>query len=91
MHVHIATHAAGIEFSKDLQAHPRQAGHEIADRRPKAYGAVYDYPIFCINAAKPAIDAFIDERSLSDGRHTRGAAQLAEYEAAGLIADREIN
>ena len=36
MHVYIPTDPAGIEFSKDLQAHPRQVGREIADRRSHA-------------------------------------------------------
>jgi ribose 5-phosphate isomerase B len=161
MRIHIATDHAGLEFSKDLQAHLRQAGHEVVDHGPKAYDAVDDYPSFCINAARGTvadqnvgvealgivfggsgngeqiaankvlgaraalvwnvstallarqhndanliaigarqhsveeaklfIDTFIGEPFSGEERHARRIAQVAEYEATGLIADHEID
>lgn len=51
MRIHVATDHAGLEFSEHLQAHLRQAGHEVVDHGPTAYDALDDYPSFCINAA----------------------------------------
>lgn len=51
MRIHIATDHAGLEFSKDLQAHLRGNGHEVIDHGPQIYDPVDDYPSFCINAA----------------------------------------
>lgn len=51
MRIHIATDHAGLEFSTDLQAHLREAGHEVIDHGPKSFDPVDDYPTFCINAA----------------------------------------
>ena len=51
MRIHIATDHAGLEFSTDLQAHLRAAGHEVIDHGPKSFDPVDDYPAFCINAA----------------------------------------
>jgi len=49
--IHIATDHAGLEFSQDLQAHLRAAGHEVIDHGPTSYDPLDDYPSFCINAA----------------------------------------
>ncbi len=51
MRIHIATDHAGLEFSKTLQAHLREAGHEVVDHGPKELDPEDDYPAFCINAA----------------------------------------
>lgn len=51
MRIHIATDHAGLDFSKDLQAHLRNVGHDVIDHGPKAYDALDDYPSFCVTAA----------------------------------------
>jgi ribose 5-phosphate isomerase B len=51
MRIHIATDHAGLDFSKDLQQHLRDAGHEVVDHGPTSYDPLDDYPSFCINAA----------------------------------------
>ncbi len=51
MRIHIGTDHAGLEFSKDLQQHLRDAGHEVVDHGPKSYEPLDDYPSFCINTA----------------------------------------
>ena len=51
MRIHIATDHAGLQFSTDLQAHLRSAGHEVIDHGPAGFDPVDDYPAFCINAA----------------------------------------
>jgi len=51
MRIHIATDHAGLEFSRDLQAHLRAAGHEVVDHGPAEFDPLDDYPAFCINAA----------------------------------------
>jgi ribose 5-phosphate isomerase B len=55
MRIHIATDHAGLEFSKDLQQHLRDAGHEVIDHGPKSYEPLDDYPSFCINAAHAVV------------------------------------
>ncbi|HWL01501.1 MAG TPA: ribose-5-phosphate isomerase [Microbacteriaceae bacterium] len=51
MRIHIATDHAGLEFSQELQAHLRAAGHDVVDHGPQSFDPVDDYPSFCINAA----------------------------------------
>ena len=51
MRIHIATDHAGLDFSRDLQAHLRAAGHDVVDHGPQSFDPVDDYPSFCINAA----------------------------------------
>jgi len=51
MRIHIATDHAGLEFSRDLQSHLREAGHEVIDHGPAEFDPLDDYPSFCINAA----------------------------------------
>lgn len=51
MRIHIATDHAGLEFSRQLQDHVREAGHDVIDHGPQEYDALDDYPSFCINAA----------------------------------------
>jgi ribose 5-phosphate isomerase B len=55
MRIHIATDHAGLEFSKDLQKHLRDAGHEVVDHGPKTFEPLDDYPSFCINAARAVV------------------------------------
>ncbi len=51
MRIHIATDHAGLDFSRHLQQHLADAGHEVVDHGPKEFDALDDYPAFCINAA----------------------------------------
>lgn len=51
MRIHIATDHAGLDFSKQLQLHLHEQGHEVIDHGPAEYDALDDYPSFCINAA----------------------------------------
>ena len=44
-----------------------------------------------VEEAKSFIDAFIAEPYTHEERHARRIAQLAEFEATGLIADRVVN
>jgi len=161
MRIHIATDHAGLDFSRDLQAHLRENGHDVVDHGPRVYDALDDYPSFCINAAHAVvadqaagilalgvvfggsgngeqiaankvtgaraalvwnvstaqlarehndanvisigarqhtvdeaiefIDSFIATPFTGEERHARRIAQLAEYEATGAIAGREID
>jgi ribose 5-phosphate isomerase B len=56
MRIHIATDHAGLDFSKDLQKHLRDAGHEVIDHGPQSYEPLDDYPSFCISAARGVVD-----------------------------------
>lgn len=51
MRIHIATDHAGLDFSRTLQQHLREAGHEVIDHGPADYDPLDDYPSFCIDAA----------------------------------------
>jgi ribose 5-phosphate isomerase B len=51
MRIHIATDHAGLEFSKNLQKHLRDNGHDVVDHGPKRFDPLDDYPSFCISAA----------------------------------------
>jgi len=53
--IHIATDHAGLEFSRDLQQHLRDAGHEVVDHGPTSYDPLDDYPSFCIAAARAVV------------------------------------
>ncbi len=55
MRIHIATDHAGLDFSRDLQQHLRDRGHEVVDHGPQSYDPVDDYPSFCINAARATV------------------------------------
>ncbi len=55
MRIHIATDHAGLEFSRDLQQHLAEQGHEVVDHGPAEYDAQDDYPSFCINAARATV------------------------------------
>ena len=66
MRIHIGTDHAGLEFSKDLQQHLKDAGHEVIDHGPKTYEPLDDYPSFCINAAVGVV------KDQADGVETLG-------------------
>ncbi|WBU39032.1 ribose-5-phosphate isomerase [Homoserinibacter sp. YIM 151385] len=51
MRIHIATDHAGLDFSRELQQHLRDRGHEVVDHGPTSYDPLDDYPSFCVNAA----------------------------------------
>jgi len=51
MRIHVGTDHAGLDFSRQLQQHLREAGHEVIDHGPAEYDPLDDYPSFCINAA----------------------------------------
>lgn len=55
MRIHIATDHAGLDFSKTLQAHLSEAGHDVVDHGPATYEPLDDYPSFCINAARAVV------------------------------------
>lgn len=60
MRIHIATDHAGLEFSRTLQQHLADAGHEVVDHGPVEYDPQDDYPSFCIDAARAVVR---DQRS----------------------------
>ncbi len=60
MRIHIATDHAGLDFSRTLQQHLSDAGHEVVDHGPVEYDPLDDYPSFCINAARAVVR---DQRS----------------------------
>jgi len=60
MRIHIGTDHAGLDFSRTLQQHLADAGHEVIDHGPDEYDALDDYPAFCINAARAVVR---DQRS----------------------------
>ena len=60
MRIHIATDHAGLDFSRTLQQHLADAGHEVVDHGPQSYEPLDDYPSFCINAARAVVR---DQRS----------------------------
>lgn len=51
MRIHVATDHAGLDFSRQLQAHLSRQGHDVIDHGPQTYDPLDDYPAFCINAA----------------------------------------
>lgn len=51
MRIHIGTDHAGLDFSRHLQQHLEDAGHDVVDHGPTAYDPLDDYPAFCIAAA----------------------------------------
>src|SRR3954452_1736180 len=51
MRIHLATDHAGLDFSRHLVGHLREAGHEVVDHSPTSYDPLDDYPAFIISAA----------------------------------------
>jgi ribose 5-phosphate isomerase B len=66
MRVHIGTDHAGLEFSRHLQQHLRDAGHQVVDHGPTSYEPLDDYPSFCINTALAVV------RDQAEGIETLG-------------------
>jgi ribose 5-phosphate isomerase B len=60
MRIHVATDHAGLDFSKTLQQHLTDAGHDVIDHGPASYDPLDDYPSFCINAARAVV---VDQRA----------------------------
>jgi ribose 5-phosphate isomerase B len=88
MRIHIATDHAGLEFSKTLQQHLREAGHEVVDHGPKTYAPLDDYPSFCINAARAVVRdqaAGVDTLGIVFGGSGNGE-QMAANEVRGARA-----
>jgi ribose 5-phosphate isomerase B len=55
MRIHIATDHAGLDFSRTLQSHLTDAGHDVVDHGPETYEPLDDYPGFCIAAAEAVV------------------------------------
>jgi ribose 5-phosphate isomerase B len=55
MRIHIATDHAGLDFSRTLQSHLTEAGHDVVDHGPETYEPLDDYPGFCIAAAEAVV------------------------------------
>lgn len=55
MRIHVATDHAGLDFSTELQAHLRAAGHDVVDHGPTTFNPIDDYPSFCISAARAVV------------------------------------
>ena len=55
MRIHIATDHAGLDFSRELQQHLREQGHDVIDHGPQSYDPLDDYPSFCIGAAQGVV------------------------------------
>jgi ribose 5-phosphate isomerase B len=88
MRIHIATDHAGLDFSRDLQAHLASAGHTVIDHGPTVYDAVDDYPSFCINAATAVVAdqaAGIEALGIVFGGSGNGE-QIAANKVAGARA-----
>ena len=84
MRIHIATDHAGLDFSRDLQAHLAAVGHDVIDHGPASYDPLDDYPSFCINAAAAVVAdraAGVADR-LRDAREAAGAVAQPEAERA---------
>lgn len=88
MRIHIATDHAGLDFSRTLQAHLREMGHEVIDHGPESYDPLDDYPAFCINAAiAVARDERAGEQSLGVVFGGSGnGEQMAANKVAGIRA-----
>lgn len=88
MRIHIATDHAGLEFSKFLQNHLTEAGHEVIDHGPTEYDALDDYPAFCINAAAAVAadqSAGVDALGIVFGGSGNGE-QIAANKVKGIRA-----
>ena len=88
MRIHIATDHAGLEFSKDLQKHLRDAGHEVVDHGPQSYEPLDDYPSFCISAARAVAEdqsAGVEALGIVFGGSGNGE-QIAANKVSGIRA-----
>jgi ribose 5-phosphate isomerase B len=88
MRIHVATDHAGLEFSKDLQEHLRNVGHEVIDHGPKTFDPLDDYPAFCISAARAVVSdqaAGVDTLGIIFGGSGNGE-QIAANKVLGARA-----
>lgn len=88
MRIHIGTDHAGLEFSRVLQQHLRDAGHEVIDHGPQTYESLDDYPSFCINAAHGVVvdeAAGLESLGIVFGGSGNGE-QMAANEVKGIRA-----
>jgi ribose 5-phosphate isomerase B len=88
MRIHVATDHAGLEFSKDLQEHLRNVGHEVIDHGPETFDPLDDYPAFCISAARAVVSdqaAGVDTLGIIFGGSGNGE-QIAANKVLGARA-----
>ncbi len=88
MRIHIGTDHAGLEFSKQIQQHLSEAGHEVVDHGPESYDPIDDYPSFCINAAHAVVqdqEAGIEALGIVFGGSGNGE-QIAANKVRGVRA-----
>lgn len=88
MRIHIATDHAGLEFSRVLQRHLSQNGHEVIDHGPREYEPLDDYPSFCINAARAVVadeSAGVEAMGVVFGGSGNGE-QMAANKVVGIRA-----
>ncbi len=88
MRIHVGTDHAGLDFSRQLQQHLREAGHEVVDHGPAEYDPLDDYPSFCINAAVGVVNdqaAGIEALGVVFGGSGNGE-QMAANEVRGVRA-----
>lgn len=88
MRVHLGTDHAGLEFSRKLQQHLRDAGHEVVDHGPAEFDPLDDYPGFCINAARAVVRdraAGVEALGVVFGGSGNGE-QIAANKVAGIRA-----
>ena len=52
MRIHIGSDHAGLEFKNELIQHLVAGGHDVNDHGPYQFGALDDYPDFCIPTAE---------------------------------------
>ncbi len=95
MRVHIGTDHAGLDFSRQLQRHLRDSGHEVVDHGPTALDPLDDYPSFCINTALAVVrDQAAGIRTLGvvfggSGNGEQMAANKVEGARAALVWNRD--
>lgn len=88
MRIHVATDHAGLDFSKTVQQHVAEQGHEVIDHGPTSYDPLDDYPAFCINAARAVArdrEAGIESLGIVFGGSGNGE-QMAANKVEGIRA-----
>lgn len=88
MRIHVATDHAGLEFSKTVQQHVAEQGHEVIDHGPTSYDPLDDYPAFCINAARAVArdrEAGVESLGIVFGGSGNGE-QMAANKVEGIRA-----
>jgi len=88
MRIHVATDHAGLDFSKTVQQHVAEQGHEVIDHGPTSYDPLDDYPAFCINAARAVArdrEAGVESLGIVFGGSGNGE-QMAANKVEGIRA-----